>query len=453
MKKREILVAEDDRILNELIVRELSKIGYAVSGVGDWGQAARYLEKHAPDLILTDVRLPDANMLEHLPALTAEQPVVVLTAFGSVPDAVKAIKAGAAEYLSKPIDLDELELAIERALNNAALSDQCEFLKGQLRDAGQGSMVGRSAAMLGVRQMIEAVAATDATVLIQGESGVGKELVASAVHSRSHRAHSHFVPVDCCTLQPTLFESELFGYERGAFTGADRLKKGLIEGADGGTVFLDEIGEIEAAVQAKLLRVLETQAFRRVGGVKDLRADIRIVAATNRSLEQMTREGKFRSDLFYRLNAFIIDVPPLRSRREDIPDLVGHFLSTHRFSQRVEKTVSSDAMQRLVAYDYPGNVRELRNMVERAIIISGAEPVIRPKHLALGAPAHPHATARSAVSLAFDDEPSLEEIEKAYLRMMLRKYGGHRLKVADVLDVSERSVYRMIEKYGLGDER
>lgn len=451
--KREILVAEDDRVLNQLVVKELSKLGYAVHGVSDWNQASRYLETHAPDLILTDVRLPDANMLDHLPALTAEQPVVVLTAFGSVPDAVTAMKAGASEYLAKPIDLDELELAIDRALNKAALSEQNRFLKEQLRDAGQGQMVGRSAAMLEVRRMIDAVAATDATVLIQGESGVGKELVASALHAGSHRAHGNFVPVDCCTLQPTLFESELFGYERGAFTGADRLKKGLIEGADGGTVFLDEIGEIEPAVQAKLLRVLETQSFRRLGGVKDLRADIRIVAATNRSLEQMTRAGKFRGDLYYRLNAFTIEVPPLRSRHEDIPELVAHFLATHRFSQRVEKTVSPEAMQRFVAYDYPGNVRELRNMVERAIIISGSDPVIRPKHLAIGAvPGSAHAS-RSAVSLAFDSEPTLEEIEKNYLRMMLRKYGGHRSKVAEVLNVSERSVYRMIEKHGLGDER
>ena len=451
--KRHILIAEDDRVLRELMVRELAKTGYQVNGVGDWREASRYLERHAPDLVLTDVRLPDANMLEHLPALTAEQPVVVLTAFGSVPDAVKAMKAGAAEYLSKPIDLDELELAVERALSNAALSEQNRFLKAQLRESGPGAMVGTSEAMAGVRRLIEAVASTDATVLIQGESGAGKELVASALHSLSHRAHGNFVPVDCCTLQPTLFESELFGFERGAFTGADRLKKGLIEAADGGTVFFDEIGEIEPAIQAKLLRVLETQSFRRVGGIKDLRADIRVVAATNRSLEQMAREGKFRNDLFYRLNAFTIEVPPLRSRRDDIPDLVAHFLATHRFSQRVEKTFSPDAMQRLVAYDFPGNVRELRNVVERAIIISGAESTIRPKHLAIGTSGNPLASPRAAVTLTFDAEPTLEDIERRYLHQALRKYGGHRQKVAEVLDVSERSVYRMIEKYGLGEDR
>lgn len=382
MKKHEILVAEDDHILNDLIVRELSKTGYAVNGVSDWGQAARYLEKHAPDLILTDVRLPDANMLEHLPALTAEQPVVVLTAFGSVPDAVKAIKAGASEYLSKPIDLDELELAIERALNNAALSEQNEFLKGQLRDAGQNSMVGRSPAMLAVQEMIEAVASTDATVLIQGESGVGKELVASALHSRSHRAHEHFVPVDCCTLQPTLFESELFGYERGAFTGAlGAGKRGYIEAAAGGTLFLDEIGEIPLSCQAKLLHFLEDGSVQSVGATQARRTDTAVIAATNHDLRARVAARAFRADLYHRIATFTLELPSLRGH-DAIAPMLELLLARANAEREQPLTLSPSARRVLLKHDYPGNVRELRNILEYASIV--ADDVIEAEHL----PAH-----------------------------------------------------------------
>ena len=442
--KREILIIEDDRVLNQLLTRELSKSGYSVQGTTTWSEASRHLETHAPHLVITDVRLPDANMLDKLSQLAADQPVLVLTAFGSVQDAVAAMKAGASEYLLKPIDLEELELVILRTLRNAALAEEHEFLKEEReRKHGVDAMVGNSDAIQNVGRLIDAVAPTDATVLIQGESGVGKELVARAIHARSARARSNFVAVDCCTLQPSLFESELFGHERGAFTGADRQKRGLIEGAFEGTLFLDEIGETDSALQAKLLRVLETGLFRRVGGVKDLHADARIVAATNRNLEQLSRDGQFRVDLFYRLNAFTINVPPLRARREDIPELATYFLANHRFSARVDKVFSAEAMQRLIGYDFPGNIRELRNIVERAVIVSGTERELRARHLALrsGQPG-----TRSALTLSFDHEPTLEEIEQSYLDLMLKRYGGHRGKVAQILAVSERSVYRMLQK-------
>jgi len=442
--KREILLIEDDRALNQLLRSELSKGGYGVHASSTWTEASRHLETSAPNLIITDVRLPDANMLEILPQLTGDQPVLVLTAYGSVQDAVRAIKAGAADYLAKPIDLEELELVIERTLKTAALAQEREFLRGERERArADEAMVGGSEAMCAVRHLIDAVAPTNATVLIQGESGVGKELVAHAIHAGSARAHSNFVAVDCCTLQSTLFESELFGHERGAFTGADRQKKGVIEGAFEGTLFLDEIGEIEPALQAKLLRVLETGMFRRVGGLKDLRADVRIVAATNKDLEQLSREGRFRLDLFYRLNTFMINVPPLRARREDIPELARKFLANHRFSARVDKAFSTEAMQRLLAYDFPGNIRELRNIVERAVIVSGTERELRARHLALGSG---QPGSRSTITLSFDHEPTLEEMEQRYLGLMLKRYSGHRGKVAQVLDVSERSVYRMLNK-------
>lgn len=446
----EILVVEDDRVLNQLLVKQLASMGHSSEGVTNWNAACEYLEHHEPDLLMTDVRLPDADGLELLPQLTREQPVIVLTAYGSVRDAVKAMKAGATEYLIKPINLDELELVVGRALENAALREEHLFYKQRMQAKATFQMVGRSAALAKVKSLIDAVASStnDVTVLVQGESGVGKDLVARAIHERSARAERNFVTVDCCALQKQLFESELFGHERGSFTGADRQKKGLIEGAEGGTIFLDEIGEIDAVIQAKLLRVLETGQFRRLGGTKDLSANVRIVAATNRNLETLSREGRFRQDLFYRLHAFLISVPPLRERREDIPDLVAHFIANHGFSRRVSKTVSTYALKELISYDWPGNVRELKNVIERAIILSGDARKIRRKHLAFGCAER---TPQLGLTLTFDHEPTLDDIERQYLGILLRKYSGHRSKVAQALGISERSVYRLIDKHDIAN--
>lgn len=285
------------------------------------------------------------------------------------------------------------------------------------------------------------------TVLVHGESGVGKELIARELHFRSDRRDKNFVALDCCTLQESLFETELFGHEKGAFTGADRRKEGLIDVAEGGTLFLDEIGEIGPGIQAKLLRVLETGQFRRVGISRDLTADVRIVAATNRTLEEMAEQGEFRRDLFYRLNAFTITMPPLRDRREDIPILTRHFIENHDFSRRIVKQLNIAALRQMKAYNWPGNVRELRNVIERAIILSRDRKEIRPSDLAF---------CRSGselqgceVSLDFEHEPSLEEIEKKYLAMLLEKFSGHRGKIARTMGISERSVYRMIQRYKL----
>jgi DNA-binding NtrC family response regulator len=306
-------------------------------------------------------------------------------------------------------------------------------------------MIGESAALQEVQKMVEAVAASDMTVLIHGESGTGKELVARALHDASNRAARNFVAVDCCTLQETLFESELFGHERGAFTGADKQKKGLIEAAEGGTLFLDEIGEIPLPMQSKLLRVLETGTFRRLGGVKDLTADARIVAATNRNLEAMSEAGEFRLDLYFRLSPFVITTPPLRDRREDIPHLVQHFLDKHGFSSRINKKVSQAAMRTLIAHEWPGNIRELKNAVERAVILSRGKPRIGVEHLGF---LHRRGSEAS-LRLEFDHDPSLEEIEARYLEQQLRKFAGHRSQVAQVLGISERNVYRLIKRYGL----
>ncbi|MBP8283816.1 MAG: sigma-54-dependent Fis family transcriptional regulator, partial [Chromatiaceae bacterium] len=358
MDKR-ILLIEDDRVLSRLVAQQLQSLGHEVTHAAGWREADDHLAHHEPHLVIADVKLPDGNSLERLPALVARQPVIVLTAFGSVRNAVAAMKAGAYEYLLKPVSPEELTLVVGRALDEATLRSDHQFCAKRLkaRDGCASFMIGVSAPLMRVKETISAVANSDITVLIQGESGAGKELVARAIHDQSPRAARNFIAMDCCTLQEKLFESELFGHERGSFTGADKQKRGLVEGAEGGTLFLDEIGEIEPSIQAKLLRILETGTFRRVGGTRDLQANVRIVAATNRDLAAMGRAGTFRVDLYYRLSAFVIDTPPLRDRRDDIPYLVAHFVQNHNFSRRINKHVSNEAIRRLVSYDWPGNVR------------------------------------------------------------------------------------------------
>ena len=444
--RESVLVVEDDSVLNQLIVDQLERTGHGTRGVTTWREAEKYLRTHEPALVLLDIRLPDANSEKFLAALSGHYQVIVITAYGSLQSAVKAMRAGAADYLMKPVNLEQLELSVHRALQTAALRREHQFWKQQSRiDKGE-TIVGSSLALREVVDLVDAVAPTNLTVLIQGESGVGKELVACAIHKNSSRVDGNFVAVDCCTIAESLFESELFGHERGAFTGADRQKRGLVEGAEGGTLFLDEIGEVEPSVQSKLLRLLDVGEFRRVGGTKDLRADVRVVAATNRNLVQMVSEGCFRSDLLYRLNAFVITVPPLRDRREDIPDLAEHFVRNHAISARVSKKISKSALKRLLEYDWPGNVRELRNVMERAIILSGSNDIIVPMHLRL-APAS--SDSMGSTVLEFDEEPTLKDIEKEYLRRLLVKYCGHRATVARILGVSERNLYRLIRKHEL----
>jgi DNA-binding NtrC family response regulator len=442
--KQRILVLEDDRVLNQLLTLELKRMGFEVEGLTDLKAARDWLGKKTADLILCDGRLGDASLMEFLPGLAAEHPIIILTAFGSVQEAVTAMKAGASEYLIKPVNLDELEMVVKRVLQHTAIKRDHQFCRDRLLQGRGNGMAGDSPAMNEVNRLIDAVAASDATVLVLGESGVGKELVAQAIHQRSPRSNRNFVAVDCCSLQEKLFESELFGHEKGAFTGADRQKPGLIEAAAGGTLFLDEIGEIEPAIQAKLLRVLETGQFRRLGGIKDLNADIRIVAATNRDLMAMSTEGRFRADLYYRLSAFALRIPPLRERLEDVPALVAHFLDKRAFSRHIDKNVTPEAMVRLTHYNYPGNVRELRNMLERALILSGDSRLIRPGHFSFeGEPDY-----QPGLSLSFDQDPSLEEIERTYLEVLLRKHAGHRGRIATTLGISERNIYRLLEKHG-----
>lgn len=442
--KKSILLVEDDAVLRSLVARQLQQIGYTVQAAHTWKETQALLTRFEPDLVILDMRLPDSSGLDMVEEISSDHAVIVLTAYASIQNAVEAVKKGAVAYLSKPLNLEELELEVSRALKNQALQRDYDFVRDQQKAKRQSLMVGESPALKELERLIDAVAQSTATVLLEGESGVGKELAAREIHDRSPRADRNYVVLDCCTLHENLFESELFGHEKGAFTGAISQKRGLIEAADGGTLFLDEIGEISPAAQAKLLRVIETGQFRRVGGVKDLKSDARIVAATNRDLAAMSKEGRFRQDLYYRLSAFSVRLPPLRERRDDIPMLATHFLEKHDFSRRFKKELSRAAERALVAYDWPGNVRELRNVMERAIILSRSEATLHVRHLGL-----PAAPGAGEVKLAFAHEPTLDEVKQSYVRLLHARYSSHRAKLAAALGVSERNLYRILQRYGL----
>lgn len=446
MSKKTLLVVDDDNVFNALLRRQLESMGFSAVGSASWGAARQQLGEIEPNAIILDFKLPDGNAEKILGELRGQYPVIVLTGYGSIPNAVSAIREGAADFLTKPVNVDELELTVRRVLETAELRESNRYYRTRLASHRPGPLVYQSSAMAEVQSLIEAVGPTDATVLILGESGTGKEMVAQAIHDHSQRSQRELVAIDGCGLQESLFESELFGHERGAFTGADRQKKGLIEDAAGSTLFLDEIGDIGAAIQAKLLRVMESNTFRRLGGNKTLTADARFVAATNRDIEALSRTGGFRSDLYFRLSRFVIKLPPLRERREDIEPLAQHFLAL--MTRTAPMTLAPDALQLLLSYDWPGNVRELRNAIERAVILArlGGDQV-RIEHLSFIPRGHV-----GEVVLRFGQDPSLEQIEREYLRQVMAKYGGNRQKTAAVLGISERHIYRLIEKYGFGEK-
>ena len=436
---KSVLVVEDDETLNELLVGQLRRMGFEANGARSMAEARALIGAGHPDLALLDSRLPDAIGTDAIVWLREHCPVIVLTAFGSVELAVQAVQAGASDYLTKPVSPGRLEIAVRRAFETDDMRRKIEFLETRAKIRPGVPMVGRSRTYRKVMEMIGLVAAADTTVLIEGETGVGKELVAQSIHDQSPRREHPLVAIDCCTLQENLFESELFGHERGAFTGADRKKQGLMEIAEGGTVFLDEIGDVSATVQAKLLRVIETGRFRRLGGTRDLSVNVRFLAATNRSLAALVKSGGFRADLYYRISPMVITVPPLRERREDILPIAESFLQSRRFMRNVSKSFDADAGRALQAYNWPGNVRELRNVVERGLLMSAESPTVRAEHLALPAPAGPQ---QGAFSLSFDHRPTLEELKQSYFGTVLAECGGNKARAARLMGVSERSLYR-----------
>ena len=440
-----LLLVDDEETFRKLTAKELSRSGYRVDAVGTVEEARRSLSREQFDLVLLDVRLPDGNGLELLAEIREASPateVVMLTAYGTVQEAIRALKQGAHDFLTKPCKLDELEVVLEKAVQKQALQRGNTALRRDVARLGPGeNFVGNAPQIRELLHLLSRVAETDSTVLIRGESGVGKELVARAVHKLSPRSEQPFVVVDCASLHENLLQSELFGHEKGAYTDAIRLKHGLFEVADHGTIFLDEIGEITPPLQAKLLRVIETGVFRRLGGTADIRVDVRVIAATNRALETMIKEGQFREDLYYRLNVFSLVVPPLRERRGDIPPLVEHFIRNSSVVPKRQVRVSPEAMDVLQRYHWPGNVRELENVVERALILCDGV-AIEPEHLPLGVRLEP--TFRSDA----DDGrlTTLEEVERRYIKRVLEECRGHRQKAAAILGISERNLYRKLKE-------
>ena len=443
-----ILIVDDERHTREGLARAL-RGDYAVAEAENGQRALEWLETHAADVILTDLRMPHMDGLQLLARLLGREPkpiVIMLTAYGNVETAVEAMKRGAYDFLAKPVNLDRLELLLTRALAERQLGVENQRLRAQLDSKyGFANIIGTSPAMQAVFDTIRHVAPTKATVLIQGESGTGKELVARALHQASPRREGPFVPVHCAALAPTLLESELFGHEKGAFTGAVERRRGRFEMADGGTLFLDEIGEIEPSLQVKILRVLEERAFERVGGSETVTVNVRLVAATNKDLRQLVADGKFREDLLYRLFVVNLTLPPLRERDGDIVLLTQHYLKTLAAENgKSVPTLTAEAMDALTAYSWPGNVRELRNVIERMVVLNSTGKLNLddvPATVRQGA----HDSGRDATRAG----RVLRDAERQLIEDALRQHRGNRTKAAQHLGISRRTLHRKLNEFGL----
>jgi two-component system, NtrC family, response regulator PilR len=456
-----ILVVDDERSMRELLAIVLGREGYDVVVAESGQQALDELERRPVDLLISDIHMPDMTGLEVLrtaKGLNPDLAGIMVTAFASTETAIEALRMGAYDYIHKPFNVDELKIVVTGALERRRLRRENVLLKRALGERHQFSnILGRSEPMLAVFELIETIAQTTSTVLVTGESGTGKELAARAIHFNSPRKDRPFVAVNCGALTETLLESELFGHVRGAFTGAATNKKGLIEVAERGTIFLDEIGEMSPLMQVKLLRVLQERVFRRVGGTDEIAADIRIITATNRDLAQMVAENRFREDLYYRINVIPLHLPPLRERGEDIPMLAEHFVT--RFAAELGKPIqglAAESLSVLVQYHWPGNIRELENAMERAVALERT-PVILPPSLPAAVRAagggHPRVEdvleADTLPDSGFDLERHVREIERQYITEALRRTEGVKVKAAELLGMSFRSFRYYAKKYGM----
>jgi two-component system response regulator PilR (NtrC family) len=452
-----ILVVDDERSMRELLAIVLRREGYAVLLAENGRSAIELLEREPVDLLISDIKMPDVSGVDVLRAAKrVDQDIlgIMITAFASTESAVEAMRLGACDYLSKPFDIDLLKMKVREKIENRQLRQENVLLKRTLGLSHQfANIIGRSETMLDVFKMIDTVARTNSTILLTGESGTGKGLVAQAIHFHSLRRERPIVSLNCGAMPEALLESELFGHMRGAFTGADANKKGLLEVAEKGTVFLDEIGDMSGVMQVKLLRVLQERRFRRVGGLEEMQADIRVIAATNRDLNKAVAEGRFREDLYYRINVIPIALPPLRQRREDIPLLAEHFIA--RYSEQMGKAITGIArasMELLQQYDWPGNIRELENVIERAVALERT-PTILPETL----PATLRSGARAGIAAGsdalplegFDLEAHVKEIERNYIAEALQRAGGVQVKAAELLGMSFRSFRYYVKKYNL----
>jgi two-component system response regulator PilR (NtrC family) len=452
-----ILVVDDERSMRELLAIVLRREGYEVLLAENGRTAIALLEREPIDLLISDIKMPDLSGVDVLRAAKKiDQDIlgIMITAFASTETAVEAMRLGACDYLSKPFDIDLLKMKVREKIENRQLKQENVLLKRTLGLSHQFSnIIGRSEAMLEVFKMIETVARTNSTILLTGESGTGKGLVAQAIHFHSLRRDKPMVSLNCGALPENLLESELFGHMRGSFTGADSNKKGLLEVAERGTVFLDEIAEMSAVMQVKLLRVLQERRFRRVGGLEELQADIRVIAATNQDLARAISDGRFREDLYYRINVIPIALPPLRERREDIPLIAEHFLV--KYTEQMDKGItgiSNEAMDLLVRHDWPGNIRELENVMERAVALEGT-PAILSESLPASVRGEAARTVAAPVEglpeSGFDLEAHVKEIEMTYIAEALKRAGGVQVKAAELLGMSFRSFRYYVKKYNL----
>lgn len=455
MAQKTIVVADDDAAIRSLLRQVLQDSGYLVHEAATGVEVVEKVKEESPDLVIMDVRMPELDGIEALSRVKATNPktaVLIMTAFGSSNAAIRAMELGAFDYVTKPFELDKIDHQVTKVFEYQALAAEVEVLRGEISSLVQTErIVGNSPAMQEVYKTVGKVAKSDATVLITGESGTGKELVAEALHYNSNRRAGPMVKVSCAALPETLLETELFGHEKGSFTGAMTQRRGRFEMADKGTIFLDEIGEMSLQTQTKLLRVLQDKRIERVGSSIPIKVDLRIICATNKDLQKQVEQTKFRDDLYYRLNVIHIHMPPLRERKEDIPALVEHFLAKHRYSATAQPAaISEESLRRLMEYDWPGNVRELENVVERAVVLSRGQ-VITSRELPFG---DHEADGEEGHGGELPSErsffkKSVAQFEKDLIMKALRDAGGNRSKAAEMLGIYRRLLYAKIKEYGL----
>ncbi len=442
MRKARILLAEDDEIMRITLCDRLSKNGWQVDEAADGQEALKRIQRNHYHLIISDIRMPHLSgirLLDEVQQIAPDTDIIFMTAYGSVEDAVACLKKGAADYLLKPFDMDDLIIRIKRLLEMQEIRARCVSLE-ECCAKEHPPIIGTSKAIREILNLISQVAPTDSTVLITGESGTGKELVAAAIHHNSRRARGPYVRINCAAIPEGLLESELFGHEKGAFTGADSRKLGKFEMADGGTILLDEIGELPMQLQAKLLRVLQEREIERVGGTHSIKVDVRILCATAKKLSDEVKAGRFREDLLYRLQVIPIEVPPLRARREDIPELSRYFLNEFSKSYDSPFRLSDEALNILMSYDYPGNVRELRNIIERISVLAPS-PVIQPWHLPADLTKEVQEEEVGSVNLS----SVLANAEKTCILKALRQSQGNKTEAAQLLGISRKNLWEKLK--------
>jgi DNA-binding NtrC family response regulator len=454
MNKDRILVIEDEVPMLENYTRMLNKMGYECIAERESIKAIENLSTISPDVILTDLRMPGADgfdILENSRRVLPEIPVVLITAYATIPAAVEAVKKGAFDFIAKPVSSSHLKIVVERAVRHKKLSEENRKLREQVRLIQPYEIIGRSRAIQEVFHLIDRISVTDANILISGESGTGKELIARNIHLSSNRKEKPFVVVDCAAIPENLLESELFGYEKGAFTGAGKSKTGLFESADHGTLFLDEIGELPILLQTKLLRAIQEKSIRRIGSNKEIHLNVRIIAATNRDLKKDVEQKRFREDLYYRLNVINIHLPPLRERKGDIVLLAMHFLKN--LSSVHGKNISSitpEALELLELYEWPGNVRQLQNVIERAVVLTNSDsidPGILPGEIVKPWPGF----KKSGDSLPYREakERCLSDFETEYLKSLLSKTSGNITEAAKIAGVNRKTIHRLLKRYNI----